>query len=187
MQESKAVPFSFLGGSWANFDWKKLFLGGIAAAAAIFVVSFIADAIIAALFPYDILSLGETHAADYPFMTLFFFYPLVLGFAMSAAFSKFKDCFRSTGFCRGKAFGFYAWLLAGLPSAFIVYTGTSYPTGFAIRSLPGSLFYGGCSRPCFGKGCSPIILLRALNSQAFPGHLPGNCIFLLLLACHIFV
>ena len=60
---------------------------------------------------------------------------------MAIAFAKFKDSFKVTGWCRGKAFGLYAWLLAGLPSAFIVYTSMNYPLGFTVSSALGSLLY----------------------------------------------
>jgi len=60
---------------------------------------------------------------------------------MAAAFEKFRGCFRSKGLCRGKAFGIYVWLLAGLPSAFIVYTSMDYPLGFTVSSLAGSFLY----------------------------------------------
>ena len=124
-----------------QFDAKKIVIGGIAAGLAILVVSFIVDYVITALLPYDVLSLGGMRAKEDPLMMYFFLHPWVLGFAMSIAFQKFKGSFRSTGWCRGKAFGLYVWLLAGLPSAFIVYTSMNYPLGFTVSSLLGSLLY----------------------------------------------
>ena len=41
----------------------------------------------------------------------------------------------------GKAFGLFVWLLYGLPSAFIVYSSMTYPIGFTVNSLLGSLLY----------------------------------------------
>lgn len=76
-----------------------------------------------------------------PLMMAFFLYPWILGFAMSIAFQKFKGSFKKTVWRMGKAFGFYTWLLAGIPSAFIVYTSMNYPIGFTINSLVGSLIY----------------------------------------------
>jgi len=120
---------------------KRVLVGGIAAGIVIFAVSFVADLVIAAIFPYDIFSLGGMRAKQDPLMVLFFLHPWVLGFAMAAAFEKFRGCFRSKGLCRGKAFGIYVWLLAGLPSAFIVYTSMDYPLGFTVSSLAGSFLY----------------------------------------------
>ena len=122
-------------------DAKKIVIGGLAAGIVIFVVSFIVDYVIVAALPYDVLSLGGMRAVDDPMMMLFFLHPWVLGFAMSIAFQKFKGSFSSTGWCRGKAFGIYAWLLASLPSAFIVYTSMNYPLGFTVSSVLGSLLY----------------------------------------------
>ena len=124
-----------------KLDAKKIFIGGVAAGAAILVVSFIVDSVITALLPYNMLELGGMRSPEDPLMLLFFLHPWVLGFGMSTAFQKFKPAFRSTGWCRGKAFGIYVWLLAGLPSAFIVYTSMNYPIGFTASSLLGSLLY----------------------------------------------
>lgn len=124
-----------------QFDAKKIVIGGIAAGLAILIVSFIVDSIIVAVLPYDVLTLGGMRNPQDPMMLFFFAHPWVLGFAMSIAFQKFKGSFRSSGWCRGKAFGLYVWLLAGLPSAFIVYTSMNYPPGFTASSLVGSLLY----------------------------------------------
>ena len=122
-------------------DIKKIVVGGIAAGIAIFIVSFIVDYIIDMFLHYDIFSLGGMKAKEDPMMMLFFLSPIVMGFAMSTAFQKFKDSFKSKGVCRGKAFGIYVWLLAGLPSAFIVYTTMNYPIGFTYSNVLGSLLY----------------------------------------------
>jgi hypothetical protein len=120
---------------------KKILIGGIAAGFAILVVSFIVDWLIGLAFPYDMFSLGGMRSVEDPMMMLFFLHPWVLGFAMAIAFEKFKGSFKSRGWCRGKKFGLVVWLLAGLPSAFIVFTSMTYPIGFTISTVVGSLLY----------------------------------------------
>lgn len=120
---------------------KKVLIGGIAAGIAILVVSFVVDWLITAALPYDIFSLGGMRAQEDPMMALFLLHPWVLGFAMSIAFQKVKGSFKSTGLRRGTVFGVMVWLLAGLPSAFVVFTSMDYPAGFTVSSFLGSLLY----------------------------------------------
>ena len=120
---------------------KKIVIGGLASGLAIFLVSWIVNFVVVAALPYDVLSLGGMRAAQDPIMLLWFLHPWVIGFAMAIAFAKFKDSFKVTGWCRGKSFGLFVWLLTGLPSAFIVYTSMNYPIGFTVNSLLGSLLY----------------------------------------------
>lgn len=121
-----------------NFDLKKIAIGGIAAGIAITIVSWVVYFAVLAVFPFDMMKLGGMRAADDPIMMLWFLHPFVIGFAMSIAFQKFKGSFDK---CRGKAFGIFVWLLAGLPSAFLVWTSMTYPIGFTVNSLLGTLLY----------------------------------------------
>ncbi len=102
-------------------------------------VSYVVTAIPALYF--NVLELGGMRGVEDPMMMLFFAHPWILGFAMAIAFQKFRGSFKSTGWCKGKAFGLYVWLLAGLPSAFLVYTSMDYPMGFHVSSVLGSLLY----------------------------------------------
>ncbi len=122
---------------------KKIVIGGIAAGLVILVVSQVVSYAVMAVpgLYFDIFKLGGMRAKEDPIMALFFLHPWVLGFAMAIAFQKFKPAFKSTGLCRGKAFGIFVWLLYGLPSAFIVYTSMNYPIGFTVNSLVGSFLY----------------------------------------------
>jgi uncharacterized membrane protein len=124
-----------------NFVWKKIFLGGLGAGLVILAISFVFTIATQSIFGYDMASLAGMRPWEDPVMLLFFAHPWVLGFAMSVAFSKFKGSFSNTGLCRGKAFGLYVWLLAGLPSAFLVWTSMDYPAGFFVNSFVGSLVY----------------------------------------------
>lgn len=124
-----------------SLDVKKMLIGGLAAGAAITIVQWIVYFAVLAVFPFDMMSLGGMRPVNDPLMILWFLHPFVLGLAMAAAFQKFKGSFAKTGWCRGKAFGIFAWLLVGLPSAFLVWTSMDYPIGFTVNSLLGTLLY----------------------------------------------
>lgn len=94
-----------------------------------------------AIFNYDAVTLAGMRPIEDPICSLFFAYPFVLGFAMAIAFQKFKGSFKSKGLRRGQNFGIYVWLLAGLPSAFLVWSSMDYPLGFTLNSIIGSLIY----------------------------------------------
>lgn len=124
-----------------HFDLKKVVLGGLAAGLAIFLISWAVSMVVQLVLPFDIFALGGMREAEDPLMAFYFAYPWVLGFAMSIAYAKFKDAFKVKGVRRGKAFGLYVWVLAGLPNAFLVFTSMNYPIGFTVNSVLGSLFY----------------------------------------------
>ena len=122
---------------------KKIVIGGLVAGFVILVVSQIVSYVVTAVpgFYFNIFELGGMRSINDPTMALFFLYPWVLGFAMAIAFAKFKDSFKETGLCRGKSCGLFVWLLAGLPSAFLVWSSMNYPIGFTVNSILGSLLY----------------------------------------------
>ncbi|MFH1240480.1 MAG: hypothetical protein V1672_04670 [Candidatus Diapherotrites archaeon] len=122
-------------------DLKKFLISGILAGIAIFIVSFIFDYLVGMFFPYDSFTLGGMRAMEDPMMMFFFLNPWVLGFSMSAVYHYVKDSFKGTTMQKGKSFGLLVWLVAGLPSAFIVYTSMNYPVRFTISSIFGSLLY----------------------------------------------
>jgi hypothetical protein len=123
------------------FDKKKVLAGGIAAGAIILIVSTIISTICQQAFSFNVLELAGMRSINDPIMILFFVYPWVLGFAMAIAFQKFKGSFKCKGLRRGQNFGLYVWLLAGLPSAFLVWSSMAYPIGFTVNSLIGSFLY----------------------------------------------
>jgi len=120
-------------------DVKKFLISGIIGGIVIWIISFIFDSLVVMAFPYDILKLGGMRAIDDPLMMLFFLSPFVTAFAMSFVYQYFK--FEGNYLSKGKKFGFLVWLVAGVPSAFIVYTSMTYPVGFTISSVIGSLLY----------------------------------------------
>jgi len=121
---------------------KKFLISGIIGGIVIWIISFIFDNILLMqVFPYDIFSLGGMRSMEDPLMILFFLNPFVLSFAMSYIYRFFSKPFSGDYLRKGTSFGFMVWLVAGIPSAFIVYTSMDYPIGFTISSFIGSLLY----------------------------------------------
>ncbi|MFH1663831.1 MAG: hypothetical protein ABH986_03420 [archaeon] len=120
-------------------DLKKFLLSGIAAGIAIWIISFVFDSLVSIAFPYNILELGGMRSIEDPLMLLFFLNPFVLSFAMTIVYPFLK--LEGNYLSKGKTFGLLVWLVAGIPSAFIVYTSMTYPIGFTISSFIGSLLY----------------------------------------------
>lgn len=124
-----------------NLNAKKIVIGGIAAGIVIFVISMGTSILTQQALSYDVLKLGGMRTIDDPIMALFFVHPWVLGFAMAIAFEKTKTGLGKPGMGRGKNFGLITWLLAGLPSAFLVWSSMNYPPGFTLNSVVGTLTY----------------------------------------------
>lgn len=122
-------------------DVKKILLGGVLGGIAIFIVSFVFGYLVQLVLPYNMLELGGMRAVEDPLMLLFFVSPWVTSFAMAIVYSFVKSSFQGNKKCAGKKFGLLVWLVAGLPSAFIVYTSMTYPLGFTVDSVIGSLLY----------------------------------------------
>ena len=120
---------------------KKIVIAGIAAGTVISVISLAISYLVQYAFSYDVLKLGGMRTIDDPIMALFFVHPWVLGFAMAIAFEKTKTGLGKAGINRGKNFGLIVWLLAGLPSAFLVWSSMNYPIGFTVNSVVGTLVY----------------------------------------------
>jgi hypothetical protein len=115
----------------------KLLVSGILAGVVITIVSFIVNATVGMVWPYNVLELGGMRAATDPMMLLFFLHPWVLGFALSYAYPYAEKSLKGDG----KAFGLLMWIVVSIPSAFLVYTSMNYPIGFTVSSVVGSLLY----------------------------------------------
>ncbi len=120
---------------------KKIVIAGIAAGIVILIVSQAISILTQQALQYNVLALGGMRTVDDPIMALFFVHPWVLGFAMAIAFEKTKAGLGKAGVNRGKNFGLIAWLLAGLPSAFLVWSSMNYPIGFTVNTVIGTLVY----------------------------------------------
>jgi hypothetical protein len=89
-----------------------------------------------------VLNLGGMRSATTdPIMILFFVYPWVLAFAMTCVYLKIEGLLEGDWMAKGKQFGCIIWVVAGIPSAFLVWSSMNYPIGFTINSLVGSLLY----------------------------------------------
>ena len=122
---------------------KKLVASGLVSAVIIFVVSFAVDFVVQRIpgFSYNVLSLGGMRPINDPVMILFFLHPVVLGFALAIVFAKLGRAFKGSAVERGKNFGLLMWLVAGLPSAWIVFSSMNYPVGFTINSVVAGAVY----------------------------------------------
>ena len=112
-------------------------LGGIV----IFAVMSIIGMLVQMILPYDIFTLGGMRAMEDPTMMLFMLSPWVWALLMTIVYEQVKGCLKGTWMQKGQKFGMLVWLIGGLPSAFIVYTSMTYPMGFTVDSLIGSLLY----------------------------------------------
>jgi len=124
---------------------KKFLISGILAGIVIEILSMIISTVMQALGNYNVLALGGMRNISDPIMALFFVYPFVLGFAMTYVYSKMEKQLKGSYVDKGKSFGLITWILAGLPSAFLVWSSMNYPIGFTISSLIGSLIYIPCA------------------------------------------
>lgn len=120
---------------------KKVVLAGILAGIVICVVSLIVQMLVNLVLPYNVMELGGMRAVTDPIMLLFFVHPWVLGFAMAVVYGFLGSSLKGSWLCRGKHFGVLVWLVAALPSAFLVFTSMDYPLGFTVNSVIGSLLY----------------------------------------------
>jgi hypothetical protein len=124
---------------------KKFLISGILAGIVIEILSMIVSTAAQALGNYNVLALDGMRNVNDPITALFFVYPFVLGFAMTYVYSKMEKQLKGSYVDKGKNFGLTTWILAGLPSAFLVWSSMNYPIGFTISSLIGSLIYMPCA------------------------------------------
>lgn len=115
---------------------KKFIISGILAGIVIFVITQVVSYLASLALPFNVLELAGMRSAADPIMPLFFLYPWVLGFAMAYTFGLFEKAMPLKS--KGLRFGLAAWLLAGFPSFWIVFSSMDYPAGFSISSLVGS-------------------------------------------------
>ncbi|MFH1393300.1 MAG: hypothetical protein ABII71_02815 [Candidatus Micrarchaeota archaeon] len=119
---------------------KNFIISGLLSGLAIAIVWILSNIVIGLIFPYSIMDLGGMRPMEDPLMAVSFLYPWVLGFAMSYIFPfvrpEGKDALQ-----KGLCFGGLMWLVALLPSAFLVYTSMVYPIGFTVEQMLGGAAY----------------------------------------------
>jgi len=114
---------------------KNSLIAVIIAGIVTFAISQIVSYLAAMLFPFNVLELAGMRSVNDPVMLLFFLYSWVVAFAMVIAYNVFQKALQ--GRQKGLRFGLTCWILAGIPSFFVVFSSMSYPIGFSISSLVG--------------------------------------------------
>ncbi len=114
---------------------KNIVAGGFIGGIVLFVVNFVVSAIILAVAPYDIFTLGGMRAAEDPLLVFFFAYPFVLSFAAAVIYDLVKGSLHGTSSGRGATFGAALFLIYTVPSIFITFTSMDYPMGFYFENL----------------------------------------------------
>ena len=118
---------------------KNVLIPGIIAGIVILVVSTITSYFTQMLFSYNVLTLDGIRAVNDPIMMLFFLYPFVLGLAIAYLYDFAKTSFKGNALQKGVSLGFIAWIVSAIPSAFVVFTSMTYPMGFTVDMVIGSL------------------------------------------------
>lgn len=103
------------------------------------VVSLVISFLVQLVFPFDPSALPGMRSMSDPWMLLFFAYPFLLSAVMVWVFNHHGESFKGNARQKSLSFGTMVWLLTGLPSFFIVWTSMTYPLGFHVDSLLGSL------------------------------------------------
>ncbi|MBN2014731.1 MAG: hypothetical protein JW778_06085 [Candidatus Altiarchaeota archaeon] len=119
---------------------KRILLAGFLSGSVIAVIYFLFQYIVQSVLPYDVLKLGGMRSQGDPIMALFFLYPWVVGFTMTAVyrfFTKLIQCRK----CKPIIFAVVVWLVSAVPQFFIVVSSMDYPLGFYVNQLFGSFFY----------------------------------------------
>ncbi len=119
---------------------KKYFVPWILAGLVIFILEAIVAAFVQIIMPYSLEAMSGMRTLQDPLMMLYLLTPWLMSLGMVALYAKTKDSFRNVH-VREKAaiFGFLVWLVATVPTTFIIFTTMNYPLGFSINKLLGDL------------------------------------------------
>ncbi|MFH1586789.1 MAG: hypothetical protein ABID38_02960 [Candidatus Diapherotrites archaeon] len=120
-------------------DSKKIAISGIAAGFVFYILYMILAIIITAIpgLAYDPATLDGMRPMDSVLMSLFMLFPFVISFTMAIAYEQLKPAFSKDFVRNGIQYGFMIWIVAGIPSIFIVFTSMSYPLGFNLTQIIG--------------------------------------------------
>jgi hypothetical protein len=120
---------------------KQVLVGGIVAGAIIFVIGWIFSWLTQTIWNYKVLELAGMRGVDDPVAILYFVYPWVLGFSLSGVYSYAQKAFDGSIISKGWKFGLLMWIVVSITSAFLVFSSMTYPVGFTVNSVFGSLIY----------------------------------------------
>lgn len=114
---------------------KGIVLAGISGGIVLLVISFIADALVQLIAPYNLFGLGGMRTMNDPVMILYFLYPFIFTFIVAVCWSGIRSCF--TGSTRDKSlmFGGFLFLLIIVPNTWVIFTTMTYPAGFHISNI----------------------------------------------------
>ena len=128
-----------------QLDIKRIVVSGIAAGFVILVISTLISTATQALFNYNVLNLAGMRSVNDPISILFFLHPFVVALGLAVLYDFARNSFTRSAMRNGITLGLLGWIVYGIPSAFIVFSSMSYPIGFTVNSLVGSLVYMVCA------------------------------------------
>ena len=117
---------------------KQILVGGILSGTGILAISIIFSWLTQNIWQYDVLELAGMRSIDDPICILYFVYPWVLGFSLSFVYPYFEKGLEGKSITKGWKFGLLIWIVAGITSAFLVFSSMNYPIGFTVNSVVGS-------------------------------------------------
>jgi len=128
-----------------QLDIKKIVVSGIAAGFVILVISTLISTATQALFNYNVLDLAGMRSVNDPISILFFLHPFVVALGLATLYDYARKSFTRSAMRNGIPLGLLGWVVYGIPSAFIVFSSMSYPIGFTVSSVVGSLVFMVCA------------------------------------------
>jgi hypothetical protein len=128
-----------------QLDIRRIVVSGIAAGFVILVISTLISAATQALFNYNVLNLAGMRSVNDPISILFFLHPFVVALGLAILYDFARKSFTRSAMRNGIALGLLGWIVYGISSAFIVFSSMSYPIGFTVNSVVGSLIYMVCA------------------------------------------
>ena len=101
------------------------------------ILSIIFSLVANAVAPYDIFSIGGMRAITDPIMALYFLYPFVFALTTAIVFGFVKGSLKWKN--PGAQFGLLLFLIATVPSMFMIFASMTYPIGFYIENILGGI------------------------------------------------
>jgi hypothetical protein len=123
-----------------RMNYKRFVLAGFVSGFVVAAIYFSFQYLVQMFLPYDVFELGGMRSENDPMMLLFFLYPWVIGFTMSAVYPFFTKLVQCSS-CKPKIFGLIVWTVSAIPQFFVVFTSMDYPVGFYVNQLFGSFVY----------------------------------------------
>jgi len=120
-------------------DFKKFVLAGILGGIIITILMMVVGTVMEMLFGYSAVALDGMRAMNDPIMMLFFLYGFVIAFTMAFVYPFIN--LQGNWKKKGTHFGLLCFVLAGIPSIWVVWTSMNYPIGFTVYQIIGGIIY----------------------------------------------